>query len=95
MGQLKRIWPSDNGDLITRNYIVYRFSVSDLDDPDVYAGAQLHQWEQSDSGKWILENAFEKPIWHRQMDHDMYCYRYIITAHLTDAQITFFELKYK
>ena len=95
MDQLKRIWPSDKGDLITRNYIVHRFSVPDLDDPDVYAGVPLHQWEKSDSGKWIIENAFEKPMWHRQMDNNTYSYRYIITAHLTDEQITFFELKFK
>ena len=91
----KRIWPSDNGDVITTSYIVHRFNVSDVDDPDVYAGQPIYEWQQTEAGKWIMENAYDKPSWHRQMDYVMYGYKYIIKADLTPEQITFFELKFK
>jgi hypothetical protein len=91
----KRIWPSDKGDIITSTYIVHEFSVSDVDDSDIYAGQPLYEWQQTDAGKWVMENAIQKPSWHRQLDIHTYGYRYQIRADLTDEQVTFFELKYK
>ena len=41
MGKLKRIWPSDNGDIITSEYIVHEFKLSDVDDPDIYAAGPI------------------------------------------------------
>lgn len=95
MGKLKRIWPSDNGDVITTEYIVHTFKVSDVDDPDIYAGQPIYEWEHTEAGKWVMNNAYDKPSWHRQIDYNMYGYQYQIRAHLTPEQITFFELKFK
>jgi hypothetical protein len=69
--------------------------VNDVDDPDVYAGQPIYDWEQSEAGKWVMKNAYDKPSWHRQIDYTSYGYKYIIKADLTPEQITFFELKYK
>jgi len=95
MGKLKRIWPSDNGDVITTEYIVHTFKVSDVDDPDIYAGQPIYEWEHTEAGKWVMNNAYDKPSWHRQIDYNMYGYQYQIRAQLTPEQITFFELKFK
>lgn len=95
MGKLKRIWPSDNGDIITSEYIVHEFKLSDVDDPDIYAAGPIFDWERSDAGKWVMKNAIQKPSWHRHMDYNIYGYQYQIRADLTDEQITFFELKFK
>jgi hypothetical protein len=95
MGKSKRIWPSDKGDIITSTHIVHEFSLSDVDDPDIYAAEPIWNWQQSDSGKWVMENAIQKPSWHRHNDICTYGYRYQIRADLTDEQVTFFELKFK
>lgn len=95
MGLSKRIWPSDNGDVITTNYIVHEFILGDVDDPDLYAGQPIYDWQLTDAGKWVMDNAIQKPSWHRHLDHTIYGYRYQIRADLTPEQITFFELKYK
>lgn len=95
MGKLKRIWPSDNGDIITSEYIVHEFKLSDVDDPDIYAAGPIFDWESSDAGKWVMKNAIQKPSWHRYMDYNIYGYQYQIRADLTPEQITFFELKFK
>ena len=95
MGKLKRIWPSDNGDVITTEYIVHTFKVSDVDDPDIYAGQPIYEWEHTEAGKWVMNNAYDKPSWHRHIDYNMYGYQYQIRAQLTPEQLTFFELKFK
>jgi hypothetical protein len=91
----KRIWPSDKGDIITSTHIVHEFSLSDVDDPDLLAAEPIWNWQQSDSGKWVMENAIQKPSWHRHIDMHTYGYRYQIRADLTAEQVTFFELKFK
>ena len=96
MGKSKRIWQSKDGkDIITSTVVVHTFSVADVDDPDIYAGQPIHEWQQTEAGKWVMENAIQKPSWHRQFDIYAYGYQYQIRADLTDEQITFFELKYR
>ena len=95
MGKSKRIWPSNKGDVITSSYIVHKFSVSDAEDPDIYAAGPMFEWERSEEGRWVMANAYDKPSWHRMIDYNTYGYRYQIRADLTDEQITFFELKFK
>jgi hypothetical protein len=85
----------DGKDIVTTEMVVHTFSVGDCEDPDLYAGEPLWNWQQSESGKWVMENAFEKPSWHRHVDHMTYGYQYQIRARLTPEQITFFELKFK
>ena len=91
----KRIWPSDKGDIITSNYLVHSFKMNDSEDPDIYAFEPLYNWQQTEAGKWVMDNAIDKPSWYRQVDYMTYGYLYQIRAHLTPEQITFFELKYK
>lgn len=85
----------DGKDIITTEIVVHSFTLSDVDDPDVYAGQPIYEWQQSEAGKWITANAFEKPNWRRQIDHMTCGYQYIITARLTPKQVTFFKLKYE
>ena len=85
----------DGNEVVTTSYIVHSFSVGDVDDPDVYAGQPIYDWQQSDAGKWIMENSIEKPSWHRHMDMNIYGYRYQIRAELTLEQLTYFKLKFE
>jgi len=85
----------DGKDIVTTEIVVHSFSLGDVDDPDIYAGEPIWNWQQSESGKWVMENAFEKPSWHRHIDPMTYGYKYQIRARLTPEQITFFELKFK
>lgn len=95
MGKLKRIWPSDKGDIITTSYVVHSIRMSDSEDPDLYVSQPIYEWQQTEAGKWVMNNAIEKPSWHRIISYDTYGYLYQIKADLTPEQITFFELKFK
>jgi hypothetical protein len=73
---------------------VFEFSVGDVDDPDLYAGAPLWDWQQTDAGKWVMDNAVETPQWGRCNDYRTYSIRYRVIAKLKDTDATFFKLKY-
>lgn len=74
--------------------IVHRFTMSDVEDPDLYAGQPLWEWQESEMGKWVMAKAVDTPEWHRQTDFVSYGYQYIITAKLKDIDYTFWTLKW-
>jgi len=73
---------------------VHTFSIGDADDPDIYAAQPLWEFQQSEKGKWIMDNAIEQPTWHRHVDHTLFGYVYTITAKLPKEKYTFFKLKF-
>jgi hypothetical protein len=75
--------------------VVHSFMMGDVEDPDLYASQPLWEWENSEVGQWVMENAVETPMWHRHHDQTIYGTRYSITAKLKDADHTYFLLKYK
>jgi len=77
-----------------KTVIVHSFIVGDAEDPDLYAAQPLIEWEKSEKGQWIMQRAIETPMWHRQVDHVTYGYKYAITAKLTDKDYTFWTLKW-
>jgi hypothetical protein len=77
-----------------KKVVVYSFSLSDVEDPDLYAAEPLLDWQNSESGKWVMKHSVSMPVWHRHMDQLQYCYKYLITAEFTDKDYTFWCLKY-
>ena len=94
MEQLKHLWQSDT-EAKTITYVVKVLNVGDVDDPDIYVGQYIWEWQESEAGQWIMDHSRPTPSWHRFTDHTSYGYRYYIKAYLTPEQITYYELKYK
>lgn len=76
------------------NLEVHRFTVSDVDDPELYAGEPLLEWERSEAGQWIMENAVDTPYWARYSDPSLYGYVFSIVAKLTEKDATYYNLKW-
>ena len=74
--------------------VVHRFDLSDVEDPDLYAAQPLWEWQQSGAGKFVMENAVDKPEWHRHMDPMRMGYRYVITAELEKKKLSEFYLRW-
>jgi hypothetical protein len=72
----------------TKEVVVHTFTMGDVEDPDLYAAQPLWEWQQSEAGKWIMENAVETPCWHRAVDHFDRGYKYQIRAKLQGARLT-------
>jgi hypothetical protein len=87
---------SDTGEeMVTIAHIVHTIRMGDLEDPDLFVATPIWEWQQTEAGKWIMENSLPAPSWHRQMDYSTYGYTYQIRAHLTHKQLTFWKLKYE
>jgi hypothetical protein len=77
-----------------KTVVVHRFSVGDVEDPDIYASIPLIEWEKSEQGQWVMTNAVDTPTWHRMVDNQMIGYRYEIRAQLRGAVLTEWLLRY-
>jgi hypothetical protein len=87
---------SETGEhVVTVTHVVHTIKMSDCDDPDLLVAEPIYNWQQTDMGKWVMENSLPKASWHRHADFNTYGYIYQIRAYLTPQQITYFELKFK
>jgi len=74
--------------------VVHRFRLSDVEDPEIYAAGPIWNWQQSDAGKFVMENAIESPVYHQQIDYVHYGYQYAITAELEKKKLAEFYLRF-
>lgn len=73
---------------------VFKFSISDTDDPDLLAADKLSKWEYSESGRWVIQHAIEQPVWHRWFEPAMFNHRYSVQAELYEEDVIYFKLKW-
>ena len=33
--------------------------MGDVEDPEIYAAAPIYAWQQTDHGRWVMENAYD------------------------------------
>lgn len=74
--------------------IVHRFTLGDVEDPDLYAAEPIIKWQNSEQGVWVMEHAVESPVWHRMIDYKSFGFIYVIRAKLKDVDYTFYQLKW-
>ena len=95
-----RHWKSEEvkviGDRAVRfsDVCVHEFKVGDVEDPDIYAGEPLWNWQQSEAGKWVMENATETPYWISSIDQLSWGHKFKIMARLSEQNQTYFKLKF-
>jgi hypothetical protein len=78
-----------------KEIVVHEFTMGDVDDPDLYAGQPLWEWQQSEMGKWVMEHAVETPAWYRIPDTLQYGYKYQVRAKLMGPRLTEYLLRQK
>ena len=97
MGSVRfQVTKKDDNELVQEIHkvVVYKFSMGDVEDPDLYAAEPMWKWQQSEQGKFVMENAVDQPEWHRQLDHTTYGYQYAIVAELEKNKLAEFYLKW-
>lgn len=107
MAQLKQQWQSEDRpkyqlhisdigeETVSITQVVHTIRMGDVEDPDLMVAQPIWEWQQTEPGKWIMENSNPKPSWHRNHDIYNYGYTYHIRAYLTHKQLTFWKLKYE
>ena len=74
--------------------VVHKFSIGDVEDPDLYAAEPLWKWQESEQGKFVMEHAVEVPVWHRQVDAHNFGHQYIVVAELEAKKLSEFYLRW-
>lgn len=74
--------------------VVHRFRMGDVEDPVLYAAEPICQWQQTEAGKFVMENAIESPWWVRHVDPTSYGFEFAIIARMKESDQTFYTLKY-
>jgi hypothetical protein len=77
------------------NVIVHTIRMGDSEDPDLLVAEPMWQWQQSESGKWIMDNSIGQPSWERLLDPNTFGYLYRIRATLEPKAYTYWKLKYE
>jgi hypothetical protein len=74
--------------------IVHRFTMGDVEDPDLYAAQPLWEWQSSEMGKFVMEKSVQTPMWHRNSNPAQYHIDYCVQAWLQGADYTYWVLKW-
>jgi len=72
--------------------IVHTIRLGEIEDPDLFVAQRIWEWQQTDMGIWIMNNAIQKPIWHRCPDS--YGWMYTIEAELAPKNYTYWWIKW-
>jgi len=75
--------------------ILHEFRMPDVEDPYLYAGFPIGEWQQTEHGKWVMANVTEQPVFHVTPDPTTMGYRVVITGKLSPEAETYFRLKYQ
>ena len=71
------------------------FRIGDVDDPEIYAAQPIYEWQQTEAGRWVMENAVGKPFWHRMVSPSSYGWTYYVIARLSEQDQTYWALKWQ
>ena len=97
MGKVRwRVVQKDGQEVVEEIHkvVVHQFFMGDVEDPDLYAGQPMYEWEKSEEGQFVMKNAIDAPEWHRHLDHTVYGYRYTIIAELEKKKLSEFYLRF-
>jgi hypothetical protein len=73
-------------------YVLHTFTMSDCEDPELYAAQPIYEWQQTPAGKFCMKNATELEF-HTHIDHATMGYKVAITGYITEKHATFYALK--
>ena len=75
-----------------RDVCVHEIRMGDVEDPDLFVASPIWEWQQTPSGKFVMEHAVEKPYWISSVDYTSYGTMYKIIARLSEKNETFWRL---
>ncbi len=74
---------------------VYEILMGDVEDPDLMIAEPIYKWQQSEAGKYVMENSNPTAKWVRSNSPSYMGHKYTIKAYFTDKEVTYWKLKYE
>lgn len=81
-----------HNDHVHERRVVHKFTMSDVEDPELYCAHPIYEWQQTDHGKWVMTHGLD-PTFHVHADPMNYGYQIVITAHITPKRWTEYVLR--
>jgi hypothetical protein len=78
----------------TSKVMMHKFSMGDVEDPMIYAAEPIHKWQQSEKGKWCIDNAVGEIVFYSQANVVNFGYDIVIVGELSEADLTYFKLRW-
>ena len=98
MGRVRYQVVQENGQdriLEIHKKVFYKIRMSDCEDPDLMVAEPIYKWQQTDAGKFVMENSIKDTIeWHRHFDHTIYGHTYSIVSEMEAKKLTEYYLKW-
>ncbi len=96
MGRTKWVETFEDNQLVTKEYhraTVYKFNMGDVEDPEIYAGAVIYDWQQTPKGKFIMEHGRDHS-YDISIDHSTYGYMCVIRCEIESKKLSEYYLKW-
>lgn len=74
--------------------VFHEFNIGDVEDPEIYAGHPLWEWQQTEAGKWVMQHC-PNPTYKTMVDQNTYGYKVVIYGELSAEDATYFTLKFR
>lgn len=74
--------------------ILHEFFMGDVEDPYLYAGFPIAEWQETEKGRWVMEHAKHEMVFHCMPSAETMGYRVVITGELEEADEIIFRLKW-
>jgi len=55
--------------------ILHEFTMGDVEDPYLYAAFPISEWQETEMGKWVMENIEGEATFHVTADQNTFGYR--------------------
>jgi hypothetical protein len=98
MGKVRYKVVEHNGQEIVQEIhkiVFHRIDMGDCEDPDIMVADPIWKWQQTDPGKFVMENAIPKsPEWVRNVNPMTYGHTYLIIAEMEVKKLAEYYLKW-
>ena len=74
-------------------FVVKEFKLGDVEDPEIYLGAVVWDWFQTDHGAWVRQHATDL-VYNQFIDQNTYGYKYYITGMFNNEDALIYKLKW-
>lgn len=73
---------------------MHSFSIGDVEDPMLYAGQPIWEWQQTEFGQWCMQHSVSEIVFYCNTDLTSLGYRIDIVGELEEQDHTYFMLKW-
>ena len=94
MGKVRYQLVDNNSVEEIHSVVVHKINMGDVEDPDLMVAAPIYDWQQSDAGKFVMENAVITPKWERHHNPSNWGHTYVIIAELESKKLTEYYLRW-